>query len=102
MKVNDILKCRWGYNMVIVDFYKVVKFTDTSVWLQPLESKIIKSDGAGASVGECVAGAPKEGAQIIRRKICKSCIDGKEWVKISPDEFACEWEGKPVHFDYND
>ena len=39
LNVGDILYSQWGYSMVLVDFYKVIKVTPKMVTLVKIESK---------------------------------------------------------------
>jgi hypothetical protein len=43
-EVGDILVSLWGYDQTNVDFYKVTKTTDKSVWLKPIKQKIVEQD----------------------------------------------------------
>ena len=37
--MGDIMYSSWGYDQTNVDFYKVVRVTKASAWLQPIGSK---------------------------------------------------------------
>ena len=43
-EVGDILVSLWGYDQTNVDFYKVTKTTDKSVWLKPIKQKVVEQD----------------------------------------------------------
>jgi hypothetical protein len=44
-KVGDILYSSWGYDQTNIEFFKVVKVSDFSVWIQQLGSKIVEITG---------------------------------------------------------
>ena len=44
-KVGDILYSSWGYDQTNIEFFKVVKVSDFSVWIQQLGSKIVEVTG---------------------------------------------------------
>lgn len=44
-KVGDILYSSWGYDQTNIDFYKVVKVSGFSVWIQELGKKIVEITG---------------------------------------------------------
>ena len=44
-KVGDILYSSWGYDQTNIDFYKVVKVSEFSVWIQELSKKIVEVTG---------------------------------------------------------
>ena len=44
-KVGDILYSSWGYDQTNIDFYKVVKVSEFSVWIQELGKKIVEITG---------------------------------------------------------
>jgi hypothetical protein len=43
--INSIVVCRWGYSMILVDFYKVIRETVKTVLLQSIGSKEIGDGG---------------------------------------------------------
>jgi len=44
-KVGDILYSSWGYDQTNIDFYKVVKVSEFSVWIQQLGKKVVEVTG---------------------------------------------------------
>lgn len=51
IKVGTILTSTWGYSMTIVDFYKVVKRSNSFVYVKQLKHETVKDDGpAGSTV----------------------------------------------------
>ena len=103
-KLGDILCCKWGSGMSLVDFYEVIKVTNSSVGIRRLEDKIVKSDEWGQS-----------GYKIpVKKKYKKdSDVDGKLFrvntkygePRIYIDRYyrsAELWNGKPVLWDTYD
>lgn len=94
-EVGDILVTSGGYNMILVDFYKIIKKTGKSFIVKELKKKNVSGNGWQ---GECVAIENEfdDRAQELRVRINK-------WnsVKIE-DHYASYWDGKPVHYDHMD
>ena len=44
-KVGDILYSSWGYDQTNIEFFKVVKVSDFSVWIQEVRSQITEVTG---------------------------------------------------------
>jgi len=44
-KVGDILYSSWGYDQTNIEFFKVVKVSEFSVWIQEIGSKIVEVTG---------------------------------------------------------
>ena len=44
-KVGDILYSSWGYDQTNIEFFKVVRVSDFSVWIQKLGSKVVEVTG---------------------------------------------------------
>jgi hypothetical protein len=112
IEVGTIFVSSWGYDQTNIDFYKVVKMTDKTVWLQEVEKEYVKQTGwahyavkatdivkkynkfiynnEGIKVGETEIEAP-----IIRKKIGDSY--GRVYVRISSFEYAYIWSGREEH-----
>jgi hypothetical protein len=41
-KVGDILYSSWGYDQTNIEFFKVVKVSEFSVWIQEVGSKLLR------------------------------------------------------------
>lgn len=41
-EVGDILYSSWGYDQTNIDFYKIVRATDKSVWIQKIGSRSVE------------------------------------------------------------
>ena len=44
-KVGDTLYSSWGYDQTNIEFFKVVKVSDFSVWIQEIGTKIVEVTG---------------------------------------------------------
>lgn len=44
-KVGDILYSSWGYDQTNIEFFKVVKVSEFSVWIQKVGSKVVEVTG---------------------------------------------------------
>ena len=44
-KVGDFMYSSWGYDQTNIEFYKVVRVSDASVWLQEWESAVVEQVG---------------------------------------------------------
>ena len=44
-KVGDILYSSWGYDQTNIDFYKVVRVSESSVWIQQIGKKVVEVTG---------------------------------------------------------
>ena len=96
-KVNDILVSSFGYNCTLVEFYKVVKATDKTLWLKELKWKFTEDDGYGQA-GKVIPEDVEIGSIIMKRQPS----EGMESVKISSCERAYMWNGQPVYYNSYD
>jgi hypothetical protein len=112
VEVGTIFVSSWGYDQTNIDFYKVVKMTEKTVWIQEVEKEYVEQTGwahftvkatdvvkkytkfiynnEGVKVGETEIEAP-----IIRKKIGGSY--DRVYVRISSFEYANIWDGKEKH-----
>lgn len=107
-KVGDILISSWGYDQTNIDYYKVVRTTDKSVWIQQVRSKALEQVGWAHYVvaptddttyevrdwntGELVT----KSHSITRHKIQEPFSfdkDGGYWVKLNSFSHAKLWDG---------
>lgn len=44
-KVGDILYSSWGYDQTNIEFFKVVRVSEFSVWIQELADKVVEVTG---------------------------------------------------------
>ena len=45
IEVGDIIVSSWGYDQTNIDFYKIVKQTASSVWIQKLKKQYLEQTG---------------------------------------------------------
>lgn len=101
MKVGMILVCSFGYNCTLVNFYKVVRVTNSSVWLQQLESQWESHDGYG-QVGKVIPSNHETKDKPFMRRIQHRHYDNQEYVMISKYQYAYIWDGKPEYYNSMD
>ena len=109
-KVGDILYSSWGYDQTNIEFYKVVKVSDFSVWIQQVATKIVEVTGwahenvtAGDSSEYQVRNWDVPGEYITktypihRHKVKHFSWDQEEIYYVSLNSFshAKVWDGKP-------
>lgn len=105
-KVGDIVSTSWGYSMIIVDFYQVVRVTASKVELRELEQK---AEGGGWS-GKCV---PIPGAFVFQTgpfsvkegQLCKvhgNCVKIPSYPGSGDFNYAHKWNGQPEFYDHCD
>ena len=101
IQINTILVSSFGYNCTLVNFYKVKRITNSSVWLQKLESKWASSDEYG-QVGKVLPSdrETKDKPFVRRRKF--STYTNSEYVMIDKYEYAYIWDGKPEYYNSMD
>lgn len=88
IEVGDIIVSSWGYDQTNIDFYKVVKQTASSVWIQKLGKGYVEQTGwAHYKVVPVDVFATE--TQLVRR------YKEGDFVKISDYEFAYLWDGEP-------
>lgn len=92
---GDILVTIGGYNMILVDFYKIIKATGKSFKVKELKKKNVSGNGWQ---GECVA-IENEFEPNAKEITCRITKWGG--LKID-DHHASLWNGKPVHYDHMD
>lgn len=90
--VGDILTASWGYDATFIDYYKVIKVTNSQVTVIQLNT-VIDSVQDVCSV-LTVVGEIKEGAEPLRRKIQPRGYGGYS-IKINSYKYATLWDGQP-------
>jgi hypothetical protein len=96
-KVGDILYSSWGYNMTLVDFYKVTAVSPSgkSITLQQLQAEIVSGDHWSGHVMPSRHEDRRE--KSIKNKRVKPSRDGYS-VKINSSANAYKWDGKEKYF----
>ena len=99
-RVGDILCCSWGYNMILVDFYKVVKITPSgkSISVVGMGSECVEGE-AGYS-GFVMPSQYEDTTVIKNKRITK--YDNSYGIKISSCQHAYTWNGEKQYFDKMD
>jgi len=69
VKIGETYVCRWGYSMVLYDFYKVVRKTEHSVRLQKMKKLIL----GNLNSWHCPV---KPSTEVIEEKTYRLCKDG--------------------------
>jgi hypothetical protein len=93
--VGDILSASWGYDQTNIDFYRIVRRTNDTVWLEHLTNRHVEATGWAS---ETVMPGEPDGT-IIRRKLARWGPDNE----IHGCRFASTfgwisaWDGKPEH-----
>jgi hypothetical protein len=112
-KVGDFMYSSWGYDQTNIEFYKVVRVSDASVWLQEYESKIVEQTG-WASETVIAGDSPKtywgwecdEDGNSHRSVKKTAGVFRKKWhgdgyfnYVVSMNSFAnaYKWDGKAKH-----
>ena len=109
-KVGDILCCEWGYSMQLVDFYKVIKVSGSSVQLQALENKFTSKDEWGQSGKVIPSNKVKKDADVDGKRFLIHLAgdrgfpkDYGPWIKINSSKYpVIKWDGKPKTWDTYD
>ena len=109
-KIGDILYSSWGYDQTNIEFFKVVKVSEFSVWIQEVGSKIVEVTGwahekviPGDSPEYQVRDWDNPGAYITkthsinRHKIKHFTWKDEEGYYVTLNSFshAQLWDGKP-------
>lgn len=107
-QVGDILVSAWGYDQTNIDFYKVTRATDKSVWLQPIQKRVFEQTG---SLSETVVPWDKAATDYAwnesgervditlgsaRYKIHISKNSGNYFVRLNSFSRAHLWNWKPM------
>ncbi len=105
-KVGDILYSSWGYDQTNIEFFKVVKVSEFSVWIQEIGKKVVEVTGwAHQNVVPVdspeyqvrnwdVAGEYITKTHPIQRKKIQPSFSGYG-VSLNSFSSAFLWDGKP-------
>ena len=96
IEVGQIFYSSYGYDMTIIDFYEVERFTKASVWLRPI-GRIVKNDdgkGNGTAEPDTSLRGPDES---VFRKAIRRTDSGNIYL---PDNFRAYgvYDGQPLYF----
>ena len=88
LKEGDILVSSWGYDQTNIDYYKIVRKSAGSVWIQKLKKQYLEQTGwAHYKVVPTDEFATEK--QLMRR------YKTGEWVSVDSCSSARLWDGKP-------
>jgi len=102
-KQGDILVCKWGATMRLVDFYKVVSVSGDWVILAQLGDKKVTGDGF---IGTTVASSTVVGSNFRKKMKRGKDYRGNEHISViinsSSRQYGQLWDGRPVSYDHLD
>lgn len=103
LKQGDILVCKWGATMRLVDFYKVVSVSGDWVILAQLGDKKVTGDGF---IGTTVATSTVVGSNFRKKMKRGKDYGGNEHISViinsSSRQYGQLWDGRPVSYDHLD
>lgn len=88
LNVGDVITNSWGYDQTNVDCYQITKTTVNFVWLKPIASDLVPSEGVSPMAGHVV---PVPG-QFLSRPEVKHKASG-EYVTFKYG-YGSKWDGK--------
>ena len=106
-EVGQIAFCNGGCTMQLPTFYKVVRRTDKTVWLQEIQNQLIEHDGYGQAGRKIPVDIPK--GAVFHKRI-KNWKDGQGYGSDKDQEYAYEnywgiiepWDGTAKIYDSYD
>lgn len=118
-KVGDIFVSQWGYDANLVDFFKVIKTTATTVTVVEIQSVSLNTGNRYEGGNHVTCGTEpvmerefgdynpelntrpiiSETPKVLRRKF-RDAYDGKPCFKVNNCATARLWDGQPV-LEYN-
>jgi hypothetical protein len=94
--VGQFAVSQWGYDQTNTDFYQVVKKTEKSVWLKPVEAIAVESTGSMSETVEPTVQDHSWKTQVICKRI-KRYEDDEHSAGWYGSELVRPWDGKPKH-----
>jgi hypothetical protein len=105
-EVGMILLSSWGYEQTNIEFFKVVKVSGKSVWIQAVKSQIVRQTGYLSEEvvpsDELVKGGwvkSEDGLGMVYDPEFTEAPQRKLWkgdsVKLADYKWAWLWDGKP-------
>lgn len=88
---GTIFVSTWGYDQTNVDFYRVVRSTAASVWLQKVGQRVVEHTGY---MSETVVPTEQTCGEVFRRKV--QTYRDTAYASINSYASACEWKGEPI------
>jgi hypothetical protein len=110
-KVGDIFYTSWGYDQTNVEFFKVVRVSPSSVWVQETGQKREYSDYGNGDYWTTVSNGEPLVRELRNRKTgeidkvpapitihrIKEGREGKPCIRINSFTIGWFWDGQPVH-----
>lgn len=90
LNVNDIMVCRWGYEQTNVDFYQVLKVTETRATIRHIK-KAVKKDGRKMEGWATPIINEFDGEKMSR----KIHLDGYQFL-LNENHIIRKWDNKPA------
>jgi hypothetical protein len=87
-KVGDVLYASWGYDQTNIDFYQVVRISNASVWLRPMNQKVKQ---VGFMSEEVVPNEVINGKPFVAR------WNAHGYAKVGYAQFAQAYDGRPKY-----
>lgn len=95
IKEGDIFYNSWGWEQTNIDFYQVVKATESTVTIRAIRSKIVELDNR-ILAGKVVPDAGNFSDDKLIRKTPYFILDG--WHIPFKYGIGNTWDGKPIRF----
>ena len=95
-EVGQFAVSQWGYDQTNTDFYQVVKKSDKSVWLKPVQVVCVEITGPMSEKVEPSVTEHGWKNKVICKRIKKYGDDESSggWYG---SEYVVPWDGKPKH-----
>lgn len=100
-EVGKIMVCSWGHEQTNVDFFKIVKVTNTKpdvIWITLQAIEEIQTHNAEQMTGTTIPNPDKHKDEppfrrrvFVREGVTNGC-------KIKDYTYAYPWDGKPEHY----
>lgn len=105
-QVGAIIDSSWGYDQTNIDFYRIEKRTNQTVWLMPMRSKHVEDTGwlqgkkvpsEPKSLGDYEVGCSQSrwDGKLIRRKLSINKETGEVRGLSICHGWASYWDGNP-------
>ena len=96
VEVGQIFYSSFGYDMTIVDFYEVERFTKASVWLRPIGRIVKNDDGRGNGTAEPDTSLRGPDASVFRKAIRRT-DSGDVYLPDNSRAYGV-YAGRPLYF----
>lgn len=99
LNVGDILVQKFGYNCILVSFYKVLSVTKTgkSIKVVKIGQKLVSDEDGYGQIGYVMPNEDEIDEKPFTRRIVKSEYSG-DCIKVNEYSYAYLWDGNKVYF----